>query len=100
MSLVTARRLHIEFLVTHTHSLLKSSLHHHHYHHHHHREHIITKLKMALSTYQEFFQLTVKQLKRYLAVRGLNQDGRHAELVARAFVAMEMKMTIVASEED
>ena len=87
MSLVTARRLHIEFLVTHTHSLLKSSLHHHH----HHREHIITKLKMALSTYQDFFQLTVKQLKRYLAVRGLNQDERHAELVARAFVAMEKK---------
>ena len=48
---------------------------------------------MALSTYQDFFQLTVKQLKRYLAVRGLNQDGRHAELVARPFVAMEMKMT-------
>ena len=96
MSLVTARRLLIEFLVTHTHSLLKSSLHHHN---HHHREHIITKLKMALSTYQDFFQLTVKQLKHYLAVRGLNQDERHAELVARAFVAMEMKMTIVASEE-
>ena len=35
-----------------------------------------------------------------MAVRGLNQDGRHAELVARAFVAMEMKMAIVASEED
>ena len=55
---------------------------------------------MALSTYQDFFQLTVKQLKHYLAVRGLNQDERHAELVARAFVAMEIKMTIVASEED
>ena len=55
---------------------------------------------MALTTHKDFFKLTINPLKRYLAVRGLNQSGNHAELVARAFVAMEMKAPIISTAEE
>ena len=42
---------------------------------------------MPLTTYEDFSELSVKQLTDYLSVRGLNTSGRKVELIARAFAA-------------
>ena len=55
---------------------------------------------MPLHSYEDFLDLTVKQLTDYLSVRGLNSSGRKVELVARAFAAMEMKIEIVQSTQE
>ena len=55
---------------------------------------------MPLHSYEDFLDLTVKQLTDYLSVRGLNSSGRIVELVARAFAAMEMKIEIVQSTQE
>ena len=55
---------------------------------------------MPLTTYEEFLDLSVKQLADYLTVRGLATTGRKIELVARAFTAMELKLPILESTEE
>ena len=55
---------------------------------------------MPLHSYEDFLDLTVKQLTDYLSVLGLNSSGRKVELVARAFAAMEMKIEIVQSTQE
>ena len=55
---------------------------------------------MPLEKYEDFFDLSIKDLTNYLAVRGLNTSGRKVELVARAFAAFELKMIIIASSEE
>ena len=47
---------------------------------------------MPLTTYEDFFKLSVKQLTDYLSVRGLNTSGRKVELIARTFAAIESKI--------
>ena len=54
---------------------------------------------MPLTTYEDFSELSVKQLTDYLSVRGLNTSGRKVELIARAFAAMELKLDIIQSSE-
>lgn len=54
---------------------------------------------MSLVTYEDFMSLGNNSLKDYLSVRGLSVSGKKAELVARAFVAHEMKMEIILSSE-
>ena len=49
---------------------------------------------MPLHSYEDFLDLTVKQLTDYLSVPGLNSSGRKVELVARDFAAKEMKIEI------
>ena len=45
---------------------------------------------MPLELYDDFLELSVKQLTDFLTVRGLSTSGRKVELVARAFTAMEL----------
>eukprot|EP00794_Sanderia_malayensis_P019701 gene19701-biopygen13965 len=45
-------------------------------------------------TSADFLEWTVQELKYYLAVRGLLQEGNKLELVARALVAFEKKTPI------
>ena len=52
---------------------------------------------MRLTTYEDFLELSVKQLTDYLSVRDLNTSGRKVELIARAFAAMELKLDIIQS---
>ena len=54
---------------------------------------------MPLTTYEDFLELSVKQLTGCLSVRGLNTSGRKVELIARAFAAMELKLDIIQSSE-
>ena len=54
---------------------------------------------IPLTTYEDFLELSVKQLTDYLSVRGLNTSGRKVELIARAFAAMELKLDIIQSSE-
>ena len=42
--------------------------------------------------YEDFLHLTVSLLKDFLALRGLKQSGRKAELIARAFGAYELNV--------
>ena len=55
---------------------------------------------MPLEKYEDFLDLSIKDLTNYLSVRGLNTSGRKVELVARAFAAFELKMKIIASSEE
>ena len=55
---------------------------------------------MPLEKYEDFLDLSIKDLTNYLSVRGLNTSGRKVELVARAFAAFELKMNIIASSEE
>ena len=55
---------------------------------------------MPLESYEDFLDLTVKQLTDYLSVRGLSTSGRKTELVARAFAAMELKLGIIPSTKE
>ena len=55
---------------------------------------------MVLTTYKDFMALGNNTLKEYLSVRGLNVTGNRPELVARAFVASEMKMDIILSSAE
>ena len=50
---------------------------------------------MPLTRYEDFLELSVKQLTDYLSVRGLSTSGRKLELLARAFAAMELKLDII-----
>ena len=55
---------------------------------------------MPLEKYEDFLDLSVKELQNYLAVRGMTTSGRKVELVARAFAAFELKMSIISSSEE
>lgn len=50
--------------------------------------------------YQDFLNWTLTSLKDFLALRGLKQTGKKAELVARAFGAHELKAPKKFSQED
>ena len=54
---------------------------------------------MSLTTFENFLELSVKQLTDYLSVLGLNTSGRKVELIARALAAMELKLDIIQSSE-
>ena len=54
---------------------------------------------MPLTTYEEFMELSVKQLLDYLSVRGLSTSRKNVELIVRAFAAMELKLCIIESTE-
>ena len=51
---------------------------------------------MPLGKYEDFLDLSIKDLTNYLSVHGLNISGRKVELVPRAFPAFE---EITSSEE-
>ena len=53
---------------------------------------------MPLETYQDFLELDVNELKDYLSVRDVNLRGNKIELVAKAFIAMELKFEVVRSK--
>ena len=55
---------------------------------------------MPLKKYEDFLDLSIKDLKNYLSVHGLNTSGRKVELVAMAVAAFELKMNIIASSEE
>nr|XP_058953753.1 uncharacterized protein LOC131781114 [Pocillopora verrucosa] len=50
--------------------------------------------------YQDFLNWTLTSLKDFLALRGLKQTGKKAELVARAFGAYELKAPKKFSQEE
>ena len=54
---------------------------------------------MPLTTFEDFLELSVKQLTDYLSVLGLNTSGRKVELIARALAAIELKLDIIQSSE-
>ena len=41
-------------------------------------------------TYDDFLAMTLSSLKGFLSLRGLNQGGKKAEIVAKAFGAYEL----------
>ena len=55
---------------------------------------------MSLEKYEDFLDLSIKDRRNYLSVRGLNTSGRKVELVGRTFAAFELKMNIIASSEE
>ena len=55
---------------------------------------------MPLKNYEDFLNLSVKQLINFLTVRGLSTTGRKIELVARAFTAMELNIEIIETAEE
>ena len=50
--------------------------------------------------YQDFLNFTLTSLRDFLALRGLKQTGKKAELVARAFGAYELKVPKKFSQEE
>ena len=55
---------------------------------------------MPLEKYEDFLDLSIKDLTNYLSVSGLNTSSRKVKLVARAFTTFELKMNIIASSEE
>ena len=55
---------------------------------------------MPLKKYEDFLDMNIKDLQDYLAVRGLNTSARKIELIARFFVAFELKIEIKSTSED
>ena len=54
---------------------------------------------MPLTTYEDFMELSLKQLSDYLSARGLSTSGKKVELIAQTFAAMELKLDIIESTE-
>ena len=54
---------------------------------------------MPLTTYDDFMELSVKQISDYLSVRDLSTSEKMVELIARTFGALELKFGIVESTE-
>ena len=52
-----------------------------------------------MSTLQGFWDLGRNTLVDFLAVYGLRTSRRKAELIARAFLAVELKLPIIESSE-
>ena len=52
-----------------------------------------------MSTLQDFWDLGRNTLVDFLAVYGLRTSRRKAELIARAFLAVELKLPIIESSE-
>ena len=50
------------------------------------------EFNVSLGKYEDFLDLSIKDLTNYLSVRGLNTSGIKVELVPRAFPAFELKM--------
>ena len=68
-------------------------------------EHFSTFLPMPRQAeekleYQDFLNWTLTPLKDFLALQGLKQTGKKAELVASAFGAYELKAPKKFSQED
>ena len=55
---------------------------------------------MPLKTYEDFFELSVKQLTDFLTVRGLSTSGQKVELDPRAFTAMELNIDIIKCTDE
>ena len=55
---------------------------------------------MPLKNYEDFLNLSVKQLVSFLTVRGLSTTGRKVELVARAFTATELNIEVIKTTEE
>ena len=55
---------------------------------------------MPLEKYEDFLDLSIKDLTNYMLVCGLNNSGRKVELVARVFVTFESKTNIIAPSEE
>ena len=55
---------------------------------------------MPLTKYEDFLDLSVKQLNDFLAVCGISTSGRKVELVAKAFAAVELGLSIIDSTVD
>ena len=55
---------------------------------------------MPLEKYEDFFDLSIKDLTNYLSVRGFNTSSRKPELVAKTFPAFELKLNIISSFEE
>ena len=54
---------------------------------------------MLLTTYEDFLELSIKQLIDHLSLLGFNTSGRKVELIARASAAMELKLDIIQSSK-
>ena len=54
---------------------------------------------MPLTTYDDFMELSVKQISDYLSVRDLSTSEKMVELIAQTFAALELKFGIVESTE-
>ena len=54
---------------------------------------------MPLESYEDFLDLSVKQLQDYLSVRDMNISGKKIDLVRRAFAAFELGIKIVKTAE-
>ena len=52
-----------------------------------------------MSTLQDFWDLGRNTLVDFLAVYGLRTSRRKAELIARVFLAVELKLPIIESSE-
>ena len=50
--------------------------------------------------YQDFLNFTLTSLRDFLALRGLKQTGKRAELAATAFGAYELKVPKKFSQEE
>ena len=56
---------------------------------------------MPLGTYEDFLDLSIKDLTNHLSIHGLNTYHRKVEVVVpRAFPAFELKMNKIASSEE
>ena len=53
---------------------------------------------MLLTVYEDFLELSAKQLTDDLLVRGLNTFAKKVELIARAFAAMELKLKVITKK--
>ena len=51
-------------------------------------------------TYDDFLAMTLSSLKDFLSLRGLNQGGKKAEIVARAFGAYELGVPVKFTQEE
>ena len=59
-----------------------------------------TKQPKEQLQYEDFLHLTVSSLKDFLALRGLKQSGRVAELIAREFGAYELDVPKKYTQEN
>ena len=54
---------------------------------------------MTLITYEDFMELSVKQLSDYPSVHGLETSGRKLKSIAQAFATIKLKFDIIESME-
>ena len=57
-------------------------------------------LQKSTYMYDDFLTMTLSSLKNFLSLRGLNQGGKKAEIVARAFGAYELGVPVKFTQEE